>query len=224
VLSFVRRLPVGKVLLEVFLIVVAVLLALAVDKWREARAEARLVRSVLQTVRAELERNRQLLDARLAYHAAVAKSLHAASDLFFVEDKGIYRLRAADRIPWRQDVGLRDDMGLGLAPDLSDTAWQAALGSGALSSVDYRLFYQLAVAYTCVADVRRTEEHLLEGLEGFDRAYLERQASLTAFFSFQATFQDLELGERELRAETQRVLHQLETALPSRSGRRRVAP
>lgn len=210
--SVLKRVPIGKLVLELFLIVVAVLLALAVDKWREARAEDLRVRSVLRTVRAELERNKQILDARLAYHAAVAKTIEAAGDTFFAEEKGSYRLRSKDKIPWRRDIGLREGTGLGLTPGLADIAWQAALGSGALNSVDYRLFYQLAVAYTAVGGVRQAEHQVLQDLEEFDRAFLERQAPLAAFNDLQGSFGDLVLGEQELHAEIERVLGLLRPA------------
>lgn len=204
-----KRLPVGRLLLETFLIVVAVLLALAVDEWREKRAQSRLIGAVLETLRVETDRNRQILELRLPYHESIRAALEAGGETYFVESGGRYALRDPEHIPSRADVGIEPDRGLALAPTLSDAAWRAALASGALTSLEYEFFYRLSVAYTTLTEVEETARGVSDALSDFDRAHLERQNPLAEYMSLGGSFEDLVLRERELLELTTGLLQRL---------------
>ena len=214
-----RRLPIGRLLLESFLIVFAVLLALAVDEWRETRRQRALVRAVLESVRIELDRNRQILEARLPYHESLRQGFETAGERFFVEEGDRFRLADPDRIPGRADIGMKGERGLALSPDLADTAWRTASSSGVLTSLDYDMFYGLSVAYTTLGELRRTEEALSKALDGFARAYLERESPLAAYASFEGSLEDLVLRERVLLAETRELLDRLHGGSEQRDDR-----
>lgn len=201
-----KEVPLQALLLETLLIVLAILLALAVDNWRESRASAHLVETVLETIRGELERNLGFLEKRLPYHEAMEQAMIAAGETFFVEEDGRYRLRDPERIPSREDVGMRRGTGLALSPRLSGNAWQAALTSGALTHLDYSLLYRLSVAYTTLEEVTLDAERVLDGLTRFDRAYLEGELPLASLVEFQTSMADLVLRERQLKSQSEELL------------------
>lgn len=202
--------PLGRLLLETFLIVVAVLLALAVDEWRASRAEARLVRSVLETMRVELAADLQILDLRLPYHQSMGQSVKTAAESLLSSEATRFELRDPERVPTRADLGIDPGQGLALAPTIADSAWQAALRSGALTSLDYQLLYRISVVYTLVADVEKAEERLLAALDRFDRAYLERRGEVAAFAGFASALEDLILRELELREKGAELLAEID--------------
>lgn len=96
--------------LEAVLVVVSVLLALGLNSWREGREHDAVARKALQALRAEVVANQKQVEARLAYHRALADSLRADPDYV---------------------VALRP------AFILTD-AWESAEATGAVSYMDYQ--------------------------------------------------------------------------------------
>jgi Tfp pilus assembly protein PilE len=64
-----------KALFEAALIVLSVLLALAVDEWREDRQRAERAEVALRSIRAELQENLQSVERARANHLAMRDSL-----------------------------------------------------------------------------------------------------------------------------------------------------
>ena len=62
-------------LLEVFFIVLGVVLALAANDWREHSSNLRRADTALESIRDELDTNRQAVDEALAYHAHLFDTL-----------------------------------------------------------------------------------------------------------------------------------------------------
>lgn len=123
-----------RLLAESLLIVASVLLALAVDEWREGREVEERVETALVSFEQELEDNLAQVEQRLPYHMTLRSRFGELqqgpppTDLF----------AALESIPeWR-----------GMAiPGLLDVAWQAALAGDVLPHMDFRLITALARVY-----------------------------------------------------------------------------
>lgn len=205
--SILRRVPVGKLFFEIFVIVVGVLVALALNDWRDARKQAGLERAALRAIDAELQRNVQLLDFRLAYHESILQATKAAGRRFLVEEAGSYRLREPNQIPSPDDLGIESNQGLGIGGGrMSNSAWITAMSSGALTGLPWELFYQLSNTYTSLEELRDTEAGLFEPFDRFITAYLDQSGMVPAFVGIQGTIYNLVLRERELRQQTLQAL------------------
>lgn len=205
--SLLRQVPVGKLFFEVLVIVVGVLVALALNDWRDARKQAELERAALRAIDAELQRNVQLLDARLAYHESILQATEAAGRRFLVEEAGSYRLREPDQIPSPDDLGIESEKGAGIGGGrMLNSAWLAAISSGALTGLPWELFYQLSNTYTSLEELRDTEEGLGEPFDRFVTAFLDQSGVVAAFASIHGAIYNLVLRERELRQQTLQAL------------------
>ena len=71
-----RRVNWRTLLLEVFFIVLGVVLALGANAWREHRSHLRHAAIALESIRDELEANRQAVDKSLTYHAQLYDTLN----------------------------------------------------------------------------------------------------------------------------------------------------
>lgn len=206
-----RRVPLGSLVFEIFVIVVGVLAALALNDWRDARKQAELERTALRAIGGELRRNVELLDHRIPYHESILEASEAALSRFFVEEAGSYRLRDPDRVPSRFDLGFERGKGLGIGGGVvADNAWTAARSSGALTGLRWDLFYQLSNTYTALDQLRRTVERF-DALERLDTAYFERRDVLSAASDVRWSMVDLVLRERELKREAVKALELIRT-------------
>jgi hypothetical protein len=115
---------------ESFFIMFSILLALAVDNWRENRQHRRLAQQSLQIFEREIRQNLDRIDDVAPYHSGlrsvVAEALtnpgHAADMRSIVE---------------------------GLQPTvLLNTAWQTALATGALTHIDVEIVSALSLTYS----------------------------------------------------------------------------
>ncbi len=124
-----------ELLLESAMIVLSVLLALAASSWAESRREHRVAsqarRSFAQEVRANRERVARAMPYHRALDAAVA-SADSAGDVHSYAD-------------WRRRVPIWSGFA---PPDVTVTAWQAALATGALGNMRYGEIAALSDAYT----------------------------------------------------------------------------
>lgn len=122
-----RRL--GELALEAAMVVFAVLVALAVDEWREGRQRADLVDRARAAIEAELRANQ----AELAAGGPTVRALHAAVDTL------VQGLRAGEEgLSWEIQANI---------PDFSDAAWQTARATGIMAHMDYRWVLQVARVY-----------------------------------------------------------------------------
>ncbi len=108
-----------RVLVESALIVFSVLLALAVDQWRESSSQRQQAEAARREILAELQANQATVATSQRYHAALLDSLA--------------RYRSSDAAPL---VGLFS-RGFILPAQLSHTAWSSAAETGALAHMDY---------------------------------------------------------------------------------------
>ncbi len=92
------RRSLGRLLLEVFFIVLGVMVALAGNEWRENRALAKRTNAALENIRLEILRNQQTVQLRQPYHQAMRDSIHANFRIVrevFLEDVGVARFGMA---------------------------------------------------------------------------------------------------------------------------------
>jgi hypothetical protein len=122
----------GPVLAEVSLIVVGVLLALAVDSWREREAQAATLQSLLSQVADEVRSNRAASAAAIAFHRKAEAQYAAASDLLREEGRFEQPEVAAE--------GARELR-------LSDAAFQALLNSSVVDQLPPDVLIKLSAAY-----------------------------------------------------------------------------
>lgn len=123
------RRKLGGLVLEAAMVVFAVLVALAVDEWREGRQRAEQVDRARAAIEAELRANQE----ELARGGPTVARLHAAVDTL-VRD-----LRAGRRnLSWEIQADI---------PDFSDAAWQTARATGVMAHMDYPWVLQVARVY-----------------------------------------------------------------------------
>jgi hypothetical protein len=122
-----------KILVESFLIAFSILLALAVDDWKEERENQERVREAVVNFEREIRQNKAHLEDRFAYHERLNKALKG------VNPKDVHTIEEL-----RQRINFQ---GLNVA-FLLDTAWQTALTTNALTHMDTETISRLSSIYT----------------------------------------------------------------------------
>jgi len=120
-----RKLPIQTLLIEVFSIVLGVLLALAMNEWREQRAHQSQVKAALQNISHELRSN---LDVLTTIHENNAITVDAIAD-----EAGADSLDNRTFIPGLQ---------------LQKTAWETLQSTGVSNYADYQIMLQLSGTYS----------------------------------------------------------------------------
>lgn len=149
--SRLRRLPWGTLLVEALFTVVAILLALAADDWRQKREERELTDAALHSFARELRDNQHRLAELRPYHDSLAVGFR----------------KAAQRLDRGEQVGFSDvhPEFRGIAPPmLLSTAWETALTTGALRHVDYRLVNDLAALYASQRSLGAINQTMFEAV------------------------------------------------------------
>lgn len=124
----------GRLVVESVLIALSVLLALAVDSWREERRNAERAEQALVSFEAEIRRNLAAVEAVSPYH------------LKLKEDIG--RLSAEGAIRKFEDLQKIEGFN-GFRPNtLEETAWRTAVATGTLEHLDYKMAQTLSRLYT----------------------------------------------------------------------------
>jgi hypothetical protein len=131
---------------DVLLLLAGVVLAVAADQWREARAERRRVSMAIASIRVELIDNLARVDSARAHHLLMADTL------------GAY-LRRRESPPERVYFG-----GMLQPASVLSTAWQTARETGALSELPYDLVLRLAPVYETQETYRALGESLAHGV------------------------------------------------------------
>jgi hypothetical protein len=119
---------------EALLIVVSILLALAVNEWADGRKQRRLAEQALVSFAREVAQNRTRVAQVLPYHDSLAIGARRVDSLALVHSY-------AD---WRRELPQFGGMH---NPDLTGTAWQTALATGALTNIGYDTVAALSQAY-----------------------------------------------------------------------------
>lgn len=168
-----RRLPrwAPRMLAESALIVFSVLLALALDQWRDGRRQAADARIALDAIVAELQSNRKAADDAMRFHRSIKTKLEAVS--------------AAREIP-------SPELAFGgmLQPArVVSTAWTSARDTGALSGLPYALVLQVSLVYERQASYDALAEQLVADLymdarrRGVDAVFREGYVGFIALTS-----------------------------------------
>jgi hypothetical protein len=76
-----RKIPVKKLLLEFFSILVAITLALAANEWRQIRSNKALVKRVMETLQQEVIRNKESITLSKTYRAQLINELQRGEHL-----------------------------------------------------------------------------------------------------------------------------------------------
>jgi type II secretory pathway pseudopilin PulG len=118
-----------RVLAESVLIVLSVLLALAVDQWRDERDRAELAEVALGSIRAELEANRAGVERAREHHLAMHDSLTTYAE-------------AGQRPPARLYLG-----GIFNPALVHSIAWESARETGATAEIPYETILELSRIY-----------------------------------------------------------------------------
>lgn len=121
-----------RVLFESFLITMSILVALALDEWREDRQDDEMVQQALSNFVSEIQQNQARIDDAVPFNRGLLNVLRN-------------RFEA-------KDIGSIDDyvnMVESYAPaDLRTTAWETALATGSLAKMDYGLVSNLYFTYS----------------------------------------------------------------------------
>ena len=129
------RKSIGDLALESAMIVLSVLLALAASRWVDNRKQHQLAAQALASFDREIRANQQRVLEVYPYHQALAAAARRLDSLGTTHSY-------AD---WKRQVpawsGFRP-------PDVTTTAWQTALTTGALANLPYRQVGALSDAYT----------------------------------------------------------------------------
>ena len=120
----ISRLPVQKLLIEVFSIVLAVLLALGMNQWRETLANRALAQTALANIELELRSNQDLLVLLNENNRSVTASIH------------------------NEDVETESSAAFVPGLQLQEIAWNALLSTGVSSYVDYDTVLMLSKLYS----------------------------------------------------------------------------
>ena len=138
----------GALLAEAVMVVFAVLVALAVDEWREHREIAARVARAEAGVEAELRANQEELRLGSASVQAMYDSVSSV----------VTRLQAGEVI---REAGLGGNL-----PEFSDAAWETARVTGAVAHMPYRRVLRTAQVYETQALVREAQSQVLASFGG----------------------------------------------------------
>jgi hypothetical protein len=120
-----------RVLFESFLIVISIMVALALDEWREDRQDAETVRQALLNFNSEIEQNKARIDDAAPFNRGlynVLRNRYAEDDIATVDE---FVNMAESYTP----------------VVLQATAWETALATGSLAKMDYHLVSALSLTY-----------------------------------------------------------------------------
>lgn len=139
-----------RALFESVLIVFSILLALALDQWKEDQEIEALVNRSVASFEREIRLNKSRIEDISAYHNGLQQLLTEQGDG--------HRLRSVKEF--------RDVMSALQSPPLLSSAWETALATGVLGRMDYEMVAALSLTYS--AQLR------------FDEAYQSNSRTLLA--------------------------------------------
>jgi len=121
-----------RVLFESFLIVISILVALALDEWRETRQNDETIRQALISFASEIRQNRARIEDAAPFNLGLLNVLeqrHAEGDIAGVDD-------FVNMIESYSPVVLQS------------TAWETALATGSLAKMNYEMVSALSLTYS----------------------------------------------------------------------------
>jgi len=121
-----------RVLFESFLITISILVALALDEWRENREDAETAQQALSNFVSEIQQNRARIDDAAPFNLGllnVLRNRYEEDDIASVDD-------FVNMVESYSPV------------DLQTTAWETALATGSLAKMEYNLVSALSLTYS----------------------------------------------------------------------------
>jgi len=173
------KLFIGTLFIEIISIVLAVLLALAVDEWRENRANAQLARETLRRITVELKLNVTELESIIKKHQAMHDQL-----------KGLLDNNQIKVDESENDINFKIQLGV-----LHRSAWQTAIFTQAFRHMDFQVVQELSEIYE-VHDLYKVHlENIIKNLSSANLYFDDRvPAQLRALLQDIKTGLDLEKG------------------------------
>ena len=124
----------AEVIVQSIAVTVSILLALWIDQWKQRRAARDLAIESMSNFVTEIHRNKARLDDVLPYHQGLLQML--------TQEQTAHSIRTQAQFQSAIGIdGLRP-------PSLSETAWQTAVTTGALTHLDYETVSALSLTYT----------------------------------------------------------------------------
>jgi hypothetical protein len=121
-----------RVLFESFLIVISILVALALDEWRETRENDQTVRQALLNFHSEIGQNRSRIEDATPFNQGLLNVLQM-------------RYQEGDVDSVDEFVNMVESYTPAV---LQSTAWETALATGSLAKMDYNLVSALSLTYS----------------------------------------------------------------------------
>jgi len=131
----------SKALFESALIVFSILLALAINEWKENRDNQRLASQALANFEREIQENSGRVERSFPYHSHLSEAFKGARSLTEVEG-------------WH---GIS-------SPMLQDTAWQTALATNAFGQIRYETVSALSRVYTSQKSLEKVADDVVASL------------------------------------------------------------
>jgi hypothetical protein len=196
--SRLRRRPrwLPRVLLESLLIVFSVMLALAVDQWRDNRSRAARARLALDAIINELESNREAIDRAAAFHEEIAGKLKA--------------IAASGELPSRE-VAFG---GIFQPANLIATAWTSARDTGAAEQWPYDLVLRISRVYERQASYNELRRNVTSDIYVDMRRRGAEAVLREGYAGFITLASDFANRERALRSQCDELLALLRAERP----------
>jgi type II secretory pathway pseudopilin PulG len=175
----------ARVVFELALIIVGVLIALAVDEWRERRDAAATAAAALQLVEDEIERNAALAAEAQPRHVAVGAAHRKALDV--LRDSGRFERPTGDLADVRPSVFTR-------------SGYDALLLAGVATALDPETLAAIAAAYEAQDNYRDVSQRYFSSVLATDFTDGQRYFQQLWFWSDGLAELETELGAHYARA------------------------
>ena len=189
------KMSLGRLLLEVFLIVLGVLMALGVNEWRQANADKQRADMALRQIENELQYNLSEVMRVLPQHQVVLDSLRALARLFQDNPELVTYGRLRKAVP-------------GLTyPLLQVTSWELAKETEMINHIDYDLAAELSKVYGHQAFYQSKLDGI--GTNWYEASNHDPERPLALGVAFLSLLNDIVIQEKRLRDLYPSVLEQL---------------
>lgn len=150
-----NRIPFSKILLEIFSVSFAILLALGVNEWRNVRANERLANEALENIRKEILSNLDIAKETLALNKEIVEKQKKA----FLNIKKEMDSNVSNGI--ENPVNSKFPYTFMVSP-VNKTAWNSSSLTNAVIYIDFDLIQLLSGTYETQGLYSRVNENILE--------------------------------------------------------------
>jgi len=148
-----HRLGIGRLLIEMAMVVFSILLALNLESCKERRHEKELERTALHNIRLEMEQNRNAIAKGLPKHKEMAAGLEKD-----IQRLAVLQSKSAKPLP-------EESLWAALQPTvLFQKAWETATLTRALAKTDYTMVMGLSAVYEAQRWMTLIEDKWLQTL------------------------------------------------------------